>query len=210
MSKELFRKRAIQRLKALSPQQRRIYSYKVNQKLELLLNLLKPKSILFYLPLKFEPDIYPLLKKFRKKGVDIYIPFIEGDTFKMVKFRLPLFRSGFGTLESGNSKMKIKRVDIVIVPVIGIDRSFRRIGLGKGMYDRFFQNLPKRPITIFTQNLECISKTTITENHDIRADYYITPKTKDMKRDVNRNFNRSNSIGYPISYLHPLSRTFCN
>ena len=93
----------------------------------------------------------------------------------MVKFRLPLRKSSFGTLESGNSKRKIDMVDIVIVPVIGIDKSFKRIGFGKGMYDRFYESLKNKPTLIFVQNTSCISTEIITEKYDIRADYYITP-----------------------------------
>ena len=94
----------------------------------------------------------------------------------MVKYRLPLKKSLFGTFESGNSTRKIDIVDLAIVPIVGIDRNGKRIGMGKGMYDRFFASLRKRPIIIFIQNLECLSPVTITDHYDIQADYYITPR----------------------------------
>ncbi len=198
--KDIFRKRAIQKLKALTQRERRIYSYRINRYLEQLFIKLKPKSILFYMPLKFEPNVLPILKNLQKKKVEIFTPFIYGKTFKMVKFRLPLIKSSFGTFESGNSKREVQRVDIVIVPVIGIDANFKRVGFGKGMYDQFFPTLKNRPIIIFVQNIGIVAKTVITEQHDIRANYYITPylslKIKDLKTDANRSFNRANSIRF--------------
>jgi len=183
--KSEFRKKALLKLRTIPKNRRLLFSRKVSNSLEKILLLEKPKSILFYLPLEIEPDILLLLKKFRKRNIKIFVPFIDSITFKMVKFRLPLKKSQFGTLESGNSKRKIDRVDIVIAPTIGIDMSFRRIGFGKGMYDRFYESLKKRPKLIFVQNISCISREEITEKHDIRADYYITQnlslKIKDQK-----------------------------
>jgi 5-formyltetrahydrofolate cyclo-ligase len=112
--------------------------------------------------------------------------------FKMVKFRLPLKKSQFGTLESGNSKREITRVDIVIVPILGADKNFQRVGFGKGMYDRFYETLKNRPTLIFVQNITCLSKDKITDEHDIRANYYITPdillEIKDFGNNAIRNY----------------------
>lgn len=202
--KQLFRKEAIKSLKSLSKQREIIYSHKINSYLKEIISELNPKSILFYMPLSFEPNILPLLKSLRRRGIDTFVPFIDGVTFKMVKFRLPLHKSSFGTLESGNSKRKVERVDIVIVPVIGIDRSFRRVGFGKGMYDRFYQTLKGKTKLIFVQNIGCLSREIITERHDIRADYYITPhlslKIKDLKTNANRSFNRAYSNRFCHTY----------
>ncbi len=90
----------------------------------------------------------------------------------MVKLRLPLEKSSFGTLESRNSKVKIFRVDIMVVPVIGVDSKMRRVGFGKGMYDRFFETLKNRPKVVFLQLLKHKSKIEIGEKHDIVGDYY--------------------------------------
>ena len=173
--KSKFRTKALLKLKAVSTNRKRLFSKKISSFLDKILFQEKPQSILFYLPLAIEPDIFLVLKKYRKRKVDIFVPFIDGISFKMVKFRLPLKKSKFGTLESGNSKIKIDRVDIVIVPVIGIDKSFKRIGFGKGMYDRFYESIKNRPRLIFVQNISCVSEEIITEKHDIRANYYITP-----------------------------------
>ncbi len=150
-------------------------SAKVESSLELIIELHNPKSILFYLPLVHEVDISKLLKKERKKRV-VYVPFMVGDSFKMVAYRLPLVQGKFNIKETRNSFLNIKHVDMIIVPIIGIDKTYRRIGFGKGMYDRFYERLTKKPIVIFLQTTLCFSSSTVTDDYDIKADYVITPK----------------------------------
>ncbi len=57
---------------------------------------------------------------------------------------------------------------------MGIDPTFRRVGFGAGMYDRFYEKVGYKPITIFTQLKLCVSKKIITSSHDIEPDYIIT------------------------------------
>ncbi len=175
-SKKDFRKVALSRLKSQTNAYKRIASKKINYKLKIMLNILKPRNILLFMPLKFEPNIKELFQIALIKNIEIFIPFIDKDKFKMVKYRLPLKKSRFGTFESGNSTRKIDVVELAIVPIVGIDSSGKRIGMGKGMYDRFFTTLRYRPITIFIQNLDCYSQSKITDSYDIKADYYITPR----------------------------------
>lgn len=94
------------------------------------------------MPLGFEADIRKVTAKMRRKS-SVYIPFMVGESFKMVPFRLPLKEKRFGILEAGNTIRNINKVDIVIVPTIGVDVNLQRVGFGKGMYDRFFAKLKK-------------------------------------------------------------------
>ncbi len=133
----------------------------------------KVRSILFYIPMGFEADITKTLQKVRKK-YQIFTPFMQGKSFKMVPYRLPLKRKKFGILEAGKSYRKIKKIDIAIVPVIGIDKQLKRVGFGKGMYDRFFETLKEKPYTIFVQRKLCYSDEKLCEDHDIECDMLIT------------------------------------
>jgi 5-formyltetrahydrofolate cyclo-ligase len=100
---------------------------------------------------------------------------MEGVSFKMVKFRLPLNIKKFDIREPKNSFALGKRIDLAIVPTLGVDGAFRRIGFGKGMYDRFFQSLPYRPKIAFVELDDCFTASHVGESHDIQADIYITP-----------------------------------
>ncbi|MDF1879440.1 5-formyltetrahydrofolate cyclo-ligase, partial [Sulfurimonas sp. SAG-AH-194-C20] len=147
----------------------------VNKKLLILLKTKRRQKILFYYPLEMEVNIVKTLIELRKKN-DIYIPFMVGQSFKMVPFRLPLSRKKFNIYEAGNTNRNIKKIDIAVVPVVGIDGNLQRVGFGKGMYDRFFQTLQKRPYIIFTQIELCYTKKLICDDYDIACDLMITPK----------------------------------
>ncbi len=148
---------------------------RIEAKVQKLILDYKPKSILFYLPMSHEVNLMPLLKKERKQR-KIYVPFMVGNSFKMVGYRLPLVRGRYNIKETKPSFRNIKKVDMVIVPILGFDRSFRRIGFGKGMYDRFFATLRKKPLTIFVQYDSYYTPSLITDDYDVRADYIISDK----------------------------------
>jgi 5-formyltetrahydrofolate cyclo-ligase len=141
--------------------------------LELIL-LHRPKKILAYIPLNLEVNILPLITQLRKKQIcEVYVPYITGKTFKIVKYRLPLNKKQYNLREPNNSNLKAI-LDIAIVPIVGTDKTSRRVGFGRGMYDRFFATLKSKPITIFTQLILCKNEIEITSYHDIKADFIIT------------------------------------
>ncbi|PHS57841.1 MAG: 5-formyltetrahydrofolate cyclo-ligase [Sulfurimonas sp.] len=175
LTKTIFRTNCIKKLKEASTHNKFYNDYHLNKRLQKELNRLKYKSILFYYPLPFEADITKTIKKIRRK-CDIFVPFMQGASFKMVPFRLPLKRSKFGIYEAGNSLRNIKKIDIAIVPTVGIDGNLQRIGFGKGMYDRFFAKLNKKPYTIFIQEKICKTNKFICDDYDISCDVLITPQ----------------------------------
>ena len=183
IGKASFRKLCVKKLKKSSLVSKINKNHKVSNSLENLINEVNPRSILFYLALPFELDLQTLLKKQKRKKVECFVPFMVGESFKMVTYRLPLKLAKFGVKESQNSLLNIKNVDMVIVPVVGVDADARRVGFGKGMYDRFFSKLTKKPLTVFVQIEECICDEKITDYYDIQADIYITPITIKYKKD---------------------------
>ena len=173
ITKDEFRKNCIKKTKKKI--QNRVYlNHKVNIKLwKIIKKYRKRKDILVYIPLPFEADIRQSLQKIRKKH-NLFVPFMEGKSFKMVSYRLPLKRKKFGILEAGNSYRNIKKIDIAIVPIVGIDKNFKRVGFGKGMYDRFFEKLRKKPYTIFVQLKMCATSQSICDMYDIEGDVLLT------------------------------------
>ena len=190
--KAIFRKKCKKRLQK-SSQISKYYKDKMIEKhLEQIINLYNPKNILVYLPFGFEPKIVTLINNLRKK-YNIFVPFMEGVSFKIVKYRLPLFEKRFSIKEPSNSFFKFVRVDLAIVPVLGVGRNYKRVGFGKGMYDRFFATLECKPITVFVQIDKCFDKNVTTDKYDIQSDFYITPKkiyitrgTRYDSRDIHR------------------------
>lgn len=168
-----FRKSCISKLRFIS-QSTKIKKEKIIvNKLQKIIKQLDAKKILMYIPLDLEVNVMPLINQLRKEKKEVYVPFMCGDSFKAVKYRLPIEKKRFGIKEPKNSFLNVK-VDLVIVPIIGIDKLYKRIGFGKGMYDRFFHRLPYRPTVIFTQLTLCQSNQILTDEYDIQADYIIT------------------------------------
>ena len=172
--KDDFRKLCINRLKFKSSFGKIKKDKIVINKLMKTIDVLKPKKLLLYVPMEFEVNIYPLIKKLRfEKKVELYIPYMIKNSFKAVKYRLPMKRKKFGIKESGNSFLSVK-IDAAVIPIVGIDGVYKRIGFGAGMYDRFFDTLTYKPILIFTQIVLCKTTKILSNNYDIQADYIIT------------------------------------
>ncbi|MBN2896932.1 MAG: 5-formyltetrahydrofolate cyclo-ligase [Campylobacterales bacterium] len=192
LSKKSFRSECLERMKKAPRNNKRAKDARLRGRLEKVLKGLHVKRILLYWPLPFEADLRPLIVRLRRR-VGVYLPFMEGESFKMVAFRLPLERKAFGIYEPRNSYRTIKNIDVAIVPAVGVDGRARRIGFGKGMYDRFFAGLSKQPIIIFVQPELCLTPKNICDHYDVSADLLVTPwrcygarGTKNVKRDVIR------------------------
>ena len=172
-----FRSKSLARLKKRAHSSRLCsVDSRINRALIETLNALNPKSILFFYPLGIEADIRPAMAYFRKKQPKkrLYLPFMQDVSFKMVALRLPLLKKKFGVKEPLFSYFNHHRVDVAVIPIVGTDRNLRRIGYGKGMYDRFFSRLQNRPITIFVARDLCLSHEIITQRYDVQADLIIT------------------------------------
>ena len=136
----------------------------------------KSQTIMLYIPLTIEVDIKPLIAKLRKEKKVIYTPFMEGESFRLVKYRMPLIKKRFGITEPKYSKQfRKKNIDLAIVPIVGTDITARRVGFGKGMYDRFFEKEKENiGITVFVARELYVYSECITDKHDIKADFIIT------------------------------------
>ncbi|PAF48322.1 5-formyltetrahydrofolate cyclo-ligase [Helicobacter sp. 12S02232-10] len=132
------------------------------------------KRVLLYCPMKSEVNIYPLIIWLKKRGTKVFIPYIDGVSFKMIPFRLPLHKNEYNIFEAKKSLFYLTKIDTAIVPILGIDKRFKRIGFGKGMYDRFFQTLSYRPNVIFISRRAIISKSVLTDSYDIFGDKFIS------------------------------------
>lgn len=158
------------------------------------------RQILLYFPLSSEFDVKPLLYKLKKrKNMHIYIPKIRGDEFDLIEFRFPLHKGKFSLFEpKGRIKQGVK-LDVMIVPMLAWDKQMRRIGFGKGYYDRFYAKLSNKPYIIFISLLGLYVHKNITQEFDIGADLVLTPYYK-----VRRKYNGMDmDKPYNLNYLYP-------
>lgn len=178
LSKQDFRNYAKTQLKKSKPLLARNKLYK---QIDFLLKAAKARKVLIYIPLYYELDLLRFKSKLCKK-YQLFTPFMQGQSLKMVKLRLPFIKKRYGVRECYNSKA-VFRVDAVIVPVVGVDKNLKRIGHGMGFYDRFFANLAYTPLIIFVQSTALFINKKLCEPFDTQADFYLNPRRKYMKRD---------------------------
>jgi len=197
MNKNKFRKECINRLKRGN----RVINYRLDKIVtQILYKYIKEsnsKVIMLYIPLEIEVNINSLIKQLRKEEITLLVPFMVGKSFRLVKYRLPIKIKKFGVKEPNISNIIYKKIDLAIVPIIGMDKSFRRVGFGKGFYDRFFERSGQRVDRVFfVSRKQCISKNIITDDYDVKGDIYITPKeifnNKNIFRDLGSLKRRNN------------------
>ena len=183
MNKQKFREKCIAKLR----KNRKNNVYKLDKmvikKLSKMIVEKGSKVIMLYIPLKTEINISNLIIKLRKEKKTLLVPFMEGKSFSLVKYRLPLKIKKFGVKEPHNSNNYNNKIDLAIVPILGTDSTFRRIGFGKGFYDRFFEKNHKSiKEVVFVGREHCICSEIITEEHDVKGDSYLTPKKSFFNR----------------------------
>ncbi|MGM0532899.1 MAG: 5-formyltetrahydrofolate cyclo-ligase [Campylobacterota bacterium] len=183
--KKAFRSKCRQKLSKVNPRTKG--GMKTAKKIKKVIQYHNARVILLYLPMPLEPDMMPLIYSLRKNRT-VLVPKVTGKSFAAVTFSLPLARNRFGIYEPRGQASRAK-IDLAVVPVLGVDKDCKRVGFGKGMYDRFYERLGYRPFTLFVQNTPCISKEKITDSHDISADIFITPDNTYYRgiRSVTRN-----------------------
>ena len=103
-----FRKSCIKRLKYVALFSKYSKNKRVIKKLKSIIRISGAKNILLYIPLEMEVDITLLITELRKEKKIVYVPFMEDDSFKIVKYRLPLHKKKFNIKEPTNSFFKTK------------------------------------------------------------------------------------------------------
>ena len=189
MDKKEFREKC---KKLLNKKNRYLYHKKIENQLFKELSKKQYKNILIYISMGNEVNTKQLINRLKQKNKQIFVPFMEYISFKMVKFSLPLKKKKFNIYEPKNKNKTKQKIDVAVVPIIGIDKNYKRVGFGKGMYDRFFDNLNYNPTIIFTQIYPCITLESVTDKYDIVADFLITYNLvcKNRRKNVDRSVGR--------------------
>jgi 5-formyltetrahydrofolate cyclo-ligase len=116
---------------------------------EIFFSFLKNKKYNFknlggYYPSNFEIDDLEILRLLEKKKYKISLPIIKKrnqmDFFRWSNIE-PLKINKYGIPEPISSK--IIYPDILLIPLVGYDNDFNRLGYGGGFYDRYIEKIEK-------------------------------------------------------------------
>lgn len=147
------------------------------------------KNILLFSSMKHEVDLFKLILKLRKKGIKIYIPRLLSKNQKMqiVYFRFPLKKGEFSIQNSSSSRAYPAKLDLAVVPILAFDIKMRRIGFGKGYYDRFLNENLNEPYIIFISRNLLFSKIGITNSYDVKADMVLSSRVRIQNKRGSKN-----------------------
>lgn len=135
------------------------------------------KSLLLYMPLQAELDVRLILERAISDRKDVALPRFIPETNSYGAFFVrdePLAPGPYNVLEpSMRNPAPLNQLDLILVPGLGFDARGRRLGRGKGFYDRLLCTTTgvKCGICFDEQLLAEIP----VEPHDIHLDFVATP-----------------------------------
>ncbi|WP_221280856.1 5-formyltetrahydrofolate cyclo-ligase [Helicobacter gastrocanis] len=125
-------------------------------------------SVLVYCPLAHEADIRPFIRWARRRKMRLFAPLMHPPCCSYAPYRLPLStKQHIKQPRPSNFKTSL---DLAIVPILGVDRHFKRVGFGLGAYDRLFASLKHKPLLVFTARQILQSTHDLGAFHDIVGD----------------------------------------
>jgi len=114
----------------------------LREKLRSVAELQGAESILFFFPVRGEPDIVPLLEECLSEGRKVYLPSVNGEEIipRSIESLSSLRKGNFGIPEpESGSEGNPEDIDVILVPGLAFDRECYRLGWGKGFYDRLLK-----------------------------------------------------------------------
>jgi 5-formyltetrahydrofolate cyclo-ligase len=179
-AKGVLRQKIRAALKNLLPEKRAAESAKVRALLKQQPFWQTTSSILFFAPLPDEVDVWPLLEESLAGGKIAALPLFDSGSNDYLACRVQnpqndIGPGQFGIREpkAGCPEIPLERLGLILVPGVAFDLHGRRLGRGRGYYDRL---LPE------THGIKCgiafgeqIVDAVPTGRLDVRMDFILTP-----------------------------------
>lgn len=180
-AKEEIRTRLRLLLGALSPGQREAASRQIARRLRSAPEWTRVLTLFGFHPLQTEPDLLPVLRAAAAEGRTVALPRWRAGDGDYEAARLPaegpLVSGPFGVPEPPPSAPVIpfEQLDLVLVPGLAFDPSGRRLGRGKGYYDRLLARAVRARRWGVAFDLQILPRVPA-EPHDLNVDVLITPE----------------------------------
>ena len=179
-TKAWLRQRLRERLKGISPVEKATESAHLCGLLREQSLWKRARCVLFYAALSDEVDVWPLLEVAIAEGKIVALPRYRSEQACYGAARLQNPGNDTKTGEFGIREptaectgVPLNQLDLILVPGVGFDLSGRRLGRGKGYYDRLLTGVrgAKCGLAFEKQIVMAIPA----EPHDITLDYIVTP-----------------------------------
>ena len=160
---------------AIPSDDRAILHKEINRVLSTNTTLKRCKTIAAYLNLPSEVNLSEFIRKAQKRGQSVCVPVVDA-TKRVMEFRdLPVDFERRNRPEEDlvlldQKKRKLNELDCALIPLLVFDSHGNRIGMGRGYYDKFFENSKTRPLLIgIAYDLQKAEKI-IPQEWDVRMD----------------------------------------
>jgi 5-formyltetrahydrofolate cyclo-ligase len=177
--KSALRARVRELLRALTPENRTALSQTLCNIARCQQTWQQARAILFFAPLADEADLTPLLTDAWRAGQLTALPRYDSTTNQyaaaLIQSAADLSPGRFNVLEpkAGCPSVPLNQLDLVFVPGVAFDLTGRRLGRGKGFYDRLLAEFRghKCGVAFDAQIVATVPE----EPHDVRVDSILTP-----------------------------------
>ena len=181
MTKSELRKVYLQKRKALPKNQHALWSQQIAAQVVRLLDE-KHRYIHLFQPIiaQAEVDLSPIVSDLWLLGKQLILPRVEENNTLSHHNWTPdtLFSSNrWGIAEPvGENLVNPKLLDVILLPLLAVDREGYRVGYGKGFYDRFLTDCREDVVRIGVGFFPPVAKIMDRQSHDIPLDIYVTPE----------------------------------
>ena len=146
----------LRRLKQQKEDDRRRRSEAIRRKVFRLTAFRRAKTVCCYVALPYEVQTWRMIEEMLSRGKRVVVPVMQPRTkrLRLSDVRNPateLARSAFGVLEPIRTALRavrVRDVDLVLVPGLAFDRHGHRLGHGQGYFDRFLSRVPRTTPTV--------------------------------------------------------------
>jgi len=152
LTKAQLRNKILVRLKTQKEDQRKRKSRIIREKLFRTAAFKKAKTVMFYIAFDGEVDTNEMIIRAREQGKQVVVPACNQSRQInpcRLKINTRLIKGPYGIQEPRPQKpIKLKDLELVIVPGVAFDKQGNRLGRGKGYYDRFLNRLGAKTVTM--------------------------------------------------------------
>ena len=132
------------------------------------------KVVALFSPLGDEPQVWPLVELLANE-LTVVLPRVEGDVMNFYSYDKDCIAPGaFGINEpQGGAPVPPGAIDAIVVPGVAFTVGGKRMGRGKGFYDKYLSQSGCRALKIGVCYREQIVPDIPTERHDVAMDVVV-------------------------------------
>lgn len=175
MDKNELRSRMRRLNRVLAPEERAAASERIAAAVERLEAFGRARTVALFCSLADEPDTAAVLRRW-SAAKRLAVPRVEGETMRFYRYDPSTMRPGaFGIEEPGAGAVVCDpaEIDLMLVPGVAFAPDGRRLGRGRGYYDRYLARADVRAVRVGVCFAHQLTEEVPAEPHDVRMDRVI-------------------------------------